>query len=332
MKIVPLIASLLVGLSAVGADIRVLYQTGWEATPAVPAWVPGNVIPQNLWLEDGDNLSPARNRVVANGTADANPFGTPVVARTGNQFHRFTASSSTATTEGEYIWTDLLDAFDTRPDDYNIVSASIDMYVPSGDSADGSYYGLFGYDYHASSDAFLFDYGFFIVPNARAIVLVLNGTVVTSATGMFSYNSWFNLDIQADYISGAVKIFTNGVAVPQLARTNLFIVGSSLSDVDLFSQNSKTTPNPRVVFTDNYRIVAIRPTPPAPILSIEPGAIGEWHISWNAAFSDWILEWTQDLGAMAWMEDGSTPTITGTVASVDLTEQPPHTFYRLRKP
>ena len=79
MKVPQFLLVLLGTALSASAASTVLYETGWEASPAMPAWVPGNLIGQNVgkWA-----ASPAtandRNRVVANGTADANPFGAPV--------------------------------------------------------------------------------------------------------------------------------------------------------------------------------------------------------------------------------------------------------------
>jgi len=311
------------------AASSVLYETGWEALPATPAWAPGNLWPQNSW-DISQNDDPASNRVVSNGTPDANPFGTAIVAASGSQFHRFTASSSTTANVGSWSWANLGDVFDSRPAGYDILTGSIDMYIPSGASSDGSSYGLFGYD--DSVDGNFLDYGFLVVPNSRSIRMLLDGAVTASVPAAFSYNTWFTVALVVDYTSGDVSVLVNGSVVTGLAGTNPYIIGSTFTDLDLFSQNSKTAPNPRVVFSDNYRVsvgprALVRPT-----LTITPGAIGEWHLSWSADYFDWILESTQDITATTWVNEGVTPDVAGGVASVDLPNAPPRTFYRLRQP
>src|SRR5262245_23260086 len=89
-----------------GAPSLVLYETGWEPTPASPAWARGNLIPQNSWLSYPE-ASNDRNKIIANGTSDANPFGSPVTTPSGSQFHRFRASSSTSDMNEQYVWPDL---------------------------------------------------------------------------------------------------------------------------------------------------------------------------------------------------------------------------------
>ena len=336
MKLAILLISSLVAVAGTQAATSPLYESGWEASPASPAWTVANVFGQNGWQESGGPVaSAARHRIVVRGTPDASPFSTPIPPARGNQFHRFTASSSTVTNNSEWAWTDLTGAFTARPAGYDRLIGSIDMFVPSGDSLDGSVYGLLGYedgpDGNGGIGNFL-DFGFFIVPNTRSIQLLMDGTVATSVAGAFSYDKWFTISITADYGTGAINILTNGTLVPGLVATNSYIPDSSFTDLDLFCQNSKSSPNPRVVFSDNYRVLVEQTAPPVPQLKIEPGAIGEWHLSWSGLYWDWILESTQDIGAATWTNEGVTPSILSGVASVDLTDAPPRTFYRLRKP
>ena len=324
--------ALLVRYEAAAAS-QVLYQTGWEASSGNPAWVTGNVWPQNSWDKALDD-DPGSHRVVVNGSPEASPFGTAIITPYGNQFHRFTANSSSQAIVGAWAWPNLTDAFISRPAGFDVLTESIDIYVPSGDSADGSAYGLYGYDYDASVNDYFLDYGFLVIPNSRTIRLIIDATETASVAATFSYDTWFNIAIVVDYTSGAVRIFLNGVVVPGLAGANPYLVDSILADVDLFCRNSRTAANPRMIFSDNYRVVAGTSASVSvhPKLAIEAGAIGEWHISWSVDYLDWILESTQDITAAGWTNEGVTPEISGGVASVDLPNAPPRTFFRLRKP
>ncbi len=244
----------------VGVPSIVLYETGWETAPASPAWTPGNIIPQNGWLSDPP-VSNDRNKVVVNGTADANPFGSPVATPYGNQFHRFRASASTSVNNYQYVWPALFAAFAARPPAYDILSGSIDIFVPSGDSADASVYGLMGFDEYI--DGIYLDYGFLIVPNARRIQLVIDGSVEReSVTNFFPYNTWFNVAIQVNYQTGDVLVLYNGTPVPGFATRFEFIPSSTLTDLDLYCENSINPPTSRIIFTDNYRVAVNLLSPP----------------------------------------------------------------------
>jgi hypothetical protein len=249
-----------------------------------------------------------------------------VTAHTGNQFIRLTGSSSTTLFNAQYSWLDLSAAFQSRPAGHDRLIGSMDMFVSSGDSADASFYGIFGFD-----DFNFLDYGVLIIPNSRSIMMVTNAADAKKVSGFFPYDTWFNIAIQADYVTGGLAVLYNGTEISSLSTTNDAIVESSFTDLDLICVNTPTSPNPRVVFADNYRVVVTQATQPTPRLTIEPGAIGEWHLSWSSAFADWILESTQTIES-GWLDTGVTPNVSGGIASADLTDAPPRTFYRLRKP
>ena len=161
---------------------------------------------------------------------------------------------STSVVNEQYVWPDLTDAFGGRASGYDLLTASIDVFVPSGDSADASLYGLVGFD--SGVDDVYLDYGFFIVPNSRVIQLVIDGEVEAgSVTNVFPYNTWFKVGIQVNYQTGEVVVFYNGTPVPGLSATFVPIVGASLTDVDLYSENSLNPPTSRIIFSDNYRVV-----------------------------------------------------------------------------
>src|SRR6185436_21019767 len=103
----------------------------------------------------GDN---ARHQVVAAGTAEA----AGVTPAGGTQFHRFSPDPSASTVNIEYAWADLTGLFTNRPAGADILMASIDLFVPPGELADNSLYGLLGFDDRSGGNHL--DFGFFIVP------------------------------------------------------------------------------------------------------------------------------------------------------------------------
>src|SRR5437867_1971806 len=262
MKLFSSLLLLLPACYAACAASVLLYETGWETAPADPAWTAGNLIPQNGWFGDPAD-SNDRNKVVANDTADANPFGSPVMSPSGSQFHRFRASSSTSAQNQQYAWPDLSGAFAARPSGNDVLTGSIDVFVPSGDSADGSLYGLLGFDFDSNTANYFLDYGFLVVPNSRTIRLVVDAAdTAQSPAGIFPYDTWFNVAVQVNYQSGDIVVLYNGAPVPGLTTNFSFIVGSSFTDLDLFSQNSLNAPTSRIIFSDNYRVTVDSLIPP----------------------------------------------------------------------
>lgn len=247
LQSIPYFALLCSGASAAPV---VLYETGWEPAPASPAWVSGAVAPQNGWQTAG--ASAVRHRVLADGSADATVFSQAYTTPYGSQFMRFTASSSTTANNGQWSWIDITAAFAARPAGHDRLVASMDVLVPSGDSADTSNYGLQGY----SNGGNTVDFQVVLAPAGRAMFLGgNNGAELAQVGDAFPYDTWFNLAIQVNYQTGELIVLTNGVPVPGLSATEPLIVGSLLEDVDLFCVNDLTPPNPRVIFTDNYRII-----------------------------------------------------------------------------
>jgi hypothetical protein len=247
-RFLPLLVATGLAVTASAAPV-VLYDTGWEASPANPAWVAGAVSPQNGWQSAGG--STARIRVTTEGTADATVFGTPYTTPYGAQMMRFTASSSTTANNAQFAWPDITGAFSARPGGYDRLVASIDMLVPAGGSADASAYGLLGF----SGGGNVLDFGFIASPAGQVLALIgADGAVVGEVPSAFAYNTWFNVAVEANYQTGEILVRVNGVPVPGLSGSNPALIGSALEDVDLYCENDTLAPNPRVVFTDNYRV------------------------------------------------------------------------------
>jgi len=302
------------------AATTVLYQTGWEAAPAAPAWLPGAINGQNLWQP----ASGSGFLVVSNGAPNAIVNGQAVTTPYGNQFVRITANASTSSSSDRFSWPDISAAFTARPSGQNRIRASFDVLVPSVQAADSSWYGIRAF--HENS----VPWGLFVEADDHSINLRI-GDGLDYVPDAFDYDTWFNVAVIADYDTGDLTVEKNGVTLP-ISGKNPAILSGTLIDVDLWSINSTMPPTVRAVFIDNYRVIAEGVDAPKPNLTIQPGAAGGWHISWGADFSQWILESTQNPSAATWDREGIIPAVGGGIASVDIVKAPPQTFFRLRKP
>jgi len=240
-------ALLTIAASCLGATAApvVLYQTGWEASPASPAWVPGATLGQNGWA--GFN-SPDGHQVVANGTPAAIVNGQTVVTPFGAQMHRFTGNADIAAVSQRLAWVDVAAGFASRPAGYNFLSGSIDLFVPGAQSADASLYGLAGFD------GLVQDFGVLVEPQSRSVLLLADGAVRAVVPGAFAYDSWLNLGVSANYETGDVICYVNGIAVPGLNYRATGLVGGGFTDLDLFVQNATMAPLTRSLFSDNYLV------------------------------------------------------------------------------
>jgi hypothetical protein len=239
---------MLLACGAASAAPVILYETGWESAPATPAWLPGNVAPQNGWLNFN---SAAGHTVVVNGTPEANVNGQDVTTPFGSQFHRFNASTSTSTEVLRLAWPDATAAFNTRPAGFNLLTGSIDIFVPQVQSADASFYGLAGFD-----DVDL-DFGVLVQPSTSGILLIVDNNIVASAPNAIAFNTWQNLAVTANYDTGEVFASLNGTPVAGLSRISANILGGGFTDLDLFVQNALTAPTTRSIFSDNYRLEVV---------------------------------------------------------------------------
>ena len=163
------------------------------------------------------------------------------------------------------------------------------------------------------------------------------GTRIVFISGAFDFDTWFNIEVIADYSSGELSVKMDGATLP-LSGNSPSILSGSLVDVDLWSVNLSAQPTVGAIFIDNYRVISEELVPPRPTLSIAPvlvpiGAPPEWHLSWSAAYFDWILESTLDIESAFWTNEGVTPSLpVDGMVGVDLFEAPPRAFYRLRRP
>jgi len=300
------------------AATTTLYQTGWETAPANPSWSVGELVPQNDWANENSTLG---HQIVANGTQGAivTPFGT--------QFHKFTASPNTTNSVDRLAWFNLTSAFASRPAGLNIVKSSIDVYVPASQSAVPAFYGLVGYHGLDSPWGVLFN------PGDRSVHALIDDALPHSVAGAFAYDTWFNLTVSANYDTGEIRFDIAGVNHPELTGNSGGIFDGTLNDVDLYAENHvPTAPVLRIAYSDNFRVSAEDGVEPRPTLTIAAGSPGQWHFTWSAAFSNWILESTLNIEVPTWFNEGVVPNVSGGIASVDRPNAPPRRFYRLRKP
>jgi hypothetical protein len=236
--------------ATVAAVPIILYQTGWEPAPANPAWALGAVSPQNGWQAFN---STAGHQVVANGSSGAVVGGQAVVTPYGTQFHKFTASSSTMTPVFRDSWPDITSALAALPSTHKIFKASIDVFVPSAQDGVAAFYGIIAYHDNGSSAP----WGAFVDPSDHSINLFLDDDIAAFVTDAFQLDTWFKLQVTADYLSGQVSVEIDGVNLPQLTRTSTMILQGSLTDVDLATQNYSPPAAPlRVAFSDNFLLTA----------------------------------------------------------------------------
>jgi hypothetical protein len=301
---------------------HLIYQTGWEPDPADPAWLPGNVVPQNGWLNFN---SVAGHQVVSNGTPNAT-IGQPVVAAGGEQFHRFNASLSTVDTFDRLAWVDMTGPWDARPSGMNVLESALDLYVPAAQSTDDSLYGLLFYD--GATELF----GLFVEPVSGGVYLYDGTSLSGTDFPAFTLGAWFNLSVTADFDTGALTALVNGVEV--LSAVNPDLAVSSFSDADLFAQNTPTGPAVRSIFSDNFRVVAKPPPvvlPPARLDITRLGGDG-FRVSWPAALADWVLEQASEVPSISWTNTPGPLTTNGPAVSVEFTNAAPFRAFRLRQP
>jgi hypothetical protein len=312
-----LAAVMLAGFGARGAT-TLLYQTGWEAAPASPSWKVGEVAPQNGWINQN---SAAGHQVVTNGSQGA------IVTPYGNQFHKFTASPDTSQILDRLAWVDITGNFTARPAGQNTIKCSFEAYIPSSQASVPGLYGVAAFHYSATPWGVLLD------PSDRSVNIVIDGQYPDYATDAFPYDTWFNVTVTADYATGQIQFSANGVNLSDLTRTSTNMVGKTLTDVDLVAENySPSAPSVRIAYSDNFNVTATDNVVVRPTLTITPGPGNLWHFSWSASYSNWILESSLNIDALTWSSTGVTPSVSGGVASVNLTNSPPRRFYRLRKP
>ena len=323
MKFPNYLAILLGATLSASAASTVLYQTGWEASPATPPWAVGAINGQNDWSA----TSTSGFQVVSN-TA---PAALGVVTPSGDQFVKLTANPSTTGSSNRYAWTDISGAFAARPTGQDIVKASFDVFMPSSQELDGSLYGIRAF--HETT----IPWSLLIEADDQSINLLVGGTFVFVA-GAFDYDTWFNVAVFANYTTGDLSVSKDGVAIPTVTGNNPSILSGSLQDVDLFSINDSSSLNPRVMFVENFAISVEGSAPVLPRLTMTPIPPDNvaYRLKWPAANSNWILEYTDDLidSGSAWAAQGTPPRtdVDPNFVYVDIGIEALHRYFRLHKP
>ena len=302
----------------------VIYQTGWEALPASPAWALGNVPGQNSW-QLYPSGSGSADRVVANGTTDASVSGQAVTTPYGTQFHRFTASTSTLSGVDTFAWPDVTDSFAGRPSGFNTITCSMSVFVPSTQMADSSIYGFVGFD--GATELF----ALFVEPDDQSVNLFMAGSFYDYTTEDFGYDQWFKLSFTGNYDTGDFSVSVNDTPLGTLVGNNSVFLGAGFTDLDMVTQNTPTVPNPRVIFTDNYRIEVAPATVQQPTLVISPISPNHYRLGWGSTFSSWVLEYASQLPATSWTTETATRTTSNGIITVDVADASAFRVYRLRQ-
>lgn len=318
-----LMALLAATLSATAASPTVIYETGWEASPASPAWAVGIISGQNGWIGH------TNAQVVENGSPQAVIGGQAVATPTGSRFHKFIANSAASTTRE--TWFDFSSAFNSRPTGQNVVKASMDMFVPASQTGIPGLYGMGAY--HGGAQP----WGALVDPSDRSINILFDGGIPFFVGNLIAFDTWFTLTITANFDTGDVNIALDGEDIPALAFNTAFIVENpGLTDVDLVAASYATAEvtGVRSVCSDNYRIITEDAAVALPTLTIAPtppdGA--SWTLSWPEAFANWILESSDVIAEGNWTPETNPTTIAGGVVSMEVADAPPVRFFRLRQP
>src|SRR6185295_6178260 len=117
---------------------------------------------------------------------------------------------------------------------------------------DNTFYGFLAYDF-VTRDTPLF--GVWVLPFDRSVnFLDLNGNLVDFETNSFALDRWFKLMVTADYGTGQIMMWVDGVPLSRLTQTDSSLLGFGLTDIGLYVSNYTNSINPRSIFTDNYKV------------------------------------------------------------------------------
>jgi hypothetical protein len=331
--------SALVGfaVSASAAAPIVLYETGFEAAPASPAWAIGNVFPQNGWFNYAfGTWNPASLQVAGNGLPGAVIGGQAVVTPYGSQFHRFTASTATTAENIRFVYPDISANVAALPATHKVIKASMDFFVPSTQAGVAAAHGFIAWHGNGAGP-----WGVLIDPSDRSVNMALESLAsFPFEADAFEFDTWFNVTVTANYETAQISVAVDGVELSSLTRTGTAITTGALVDVDLTTWNWNLSAAPlRSIAGDNFRIIAESAAPVLPRLTmapIPPDNLG-YRIKWPAANSNWILEYTDALvdSGSDWSPQGTVPTPDGVdplLVYVDIGIEALHRYFRLRQP
>jgi hypothetical protein len=334
-----LTAVLAVVVSANAATPTVIYQTGWEAAPAVPGWVAGNIMPQNGW---GQFNNAAGNQVVVNGTAAASIGGQAIATPTGSQFHKFTASSSPSTIFDRFAFPDVASTLSTLPATHKLFKVSIDVFVPSTQEGVNALHGVFGvHRFDPTTGDVNFPWGMLIDPGDLSINILWDNQITLSSfvPDTVDLDTWFNVQLTVNYNSGAISVSKNGTVLSQISQTSMDISTDTLTNVFFVTENyDPGAPAIRSIATDNFLFTVEEDISARPTLTITPIPPDNlaYKLRWPAANAGWVLEYTDEFvtGGSTWTPQGTAPTADADPAFVyvEVAVETLHRYFRLRKP
>jgi hypothetical protein len=243
-----------------GASAQVLYDAnGWEAT-GTPAWMLGIISDQNSWLSSGGD----EGHQVVGTTVLNNLTITPL---TGTRMHRTFPSPSNETSIGRWQWINLIDPYTERTAGNNTVIVSLDAFMPSSETASQHEHGIDAYDDSAAIRlaAFTLQSQSPGVPGfKRTVSLFRNQTDGFGAIEVFTHDTWTHFDLVMDLDAGKGELFVEGIQLAVLDDVGAILnqvtipTGAQFGDADLYTRNDPATPGGFSMFSDNYRVEAVR--------------------------------------------------------------------------
>jgi hypothetical protein len=255
----------LLSILAASAAAQVLYSAnGWEST-GTPMFTIGSLIPQDGWVEYETGVDRQFHRITGSTLLGSQT----ITPRTGTQMHR----SISSTDESNYfVWKDLGAAYAARTAGNNTVMVTTDIFMPSADSTSDHEHGIMCYD---ATGAILLG-GFTVINDTRSLFLYGGGRIGgiggggVSIPNLVPRDAWTRVALLLDYDNGTegmVEAYINGHQVTfDLESDPTFRTGwpltvlspaAAFNDADLASFPF-SNPNASNLFTDNYRVAAVR--------------------------------------------------------------------------
>lgn len=271
---------LLFSAAVTGVSAQVLYNANsWEATGGPPNWIIGPIVPQNGWVglsaDDGANNPITAETII--GTQTISPA-------TGSQMQRIMGNAIEG--RNSYVWVDLGNQYNTRNSGNDTVVVTSDIFLPGSESTSPRLSGIEEYD---PAGDFI---GGFLVSNAdQAFILEGRGTLNNGngviIEGIVPRDEWVRVVTILDYNNNLIEAYINGLQVFfSLAFDNAFRTGWPLfpnaaapldfNDADLVSYGADgLVGDTSSLFTDNYRVEAVRSLTFEGTLSLEDVSIGD---------------------------------------------------------
>lgn len=218
-----------------------LYQTGWEPSPASPAWTTSNISGQNAWV--GVGLA-SGHQVVGSGV---NVGGVIVNATQGTRMHQ---SQTGGPGTFSYTWRDVSGAWAARPVGENTAIGEMDIFIPSTDSTNDVAHGalMFGSDASASLIG-----GWVVANNGRGLFMYDGGGNVVDPNVVIPADTWTHISFAANFGTSQLALYVNDNLKAVGTFAPAAVVG--LGDFDLYNENFGVSGGTGSrIFTDNFGV------------------------------------------------------------------------------